>query len=120
MEYIAIGKGTKMKIAITSTGSSLDSSVSERFGRCAYFVLYDDQTKNTKAIVNSAENADHGAGPRAAQLVVGEDAEVVITGAVGGNAGEVLKKAGIRIITGLQGGMKVAEAIDLYLAGKLK
>jgi predicted Fe-Mo cluster-binding NifX family protein len=120
MEYTTISKEIKMKIAITSTGSSLDSSVSEKFGRCAYFMIYDDQTKNIKAILNSAENADHGAGPRAAQLVIDEDAEVVITGAIGGNAGEALRRAGMRILTGLQGGMKVAEAIDLYLTGKLK
>ncbi len=107
-----------MKIAITSTGQSTDSFVSEIFGRCSYFIVFDDQTKNTKAIVNSAENMEHGAGPKAAQIIINDDVKVVLTGAVGGNAEEVLKKAGIKIITGLKSSMKITEAVDYYFANK--
>jgi len=108
-----------MVLAITSTGSSLDSLVSEKFGRCSYFILFNSQTKTMYSIANSAENLEHGAGPKAAQLIIQQNAEVVLTGAVGGNAEEALKKAGIKIVTGLKSNMRVAEAIDLYLANKL-
>jgi len=34
-----------MKIAITSTGNSLESNIDQRFGRCAYFVIYNTENK---------------------------------------------------------------------------
>jgi predicted Fe-Mo cluster-binding NifX family protein len=108
-----------MKIAVTSTGMTTDALVSEKFGRCSYFALYDTESGTIRIISNSAENLDHGAGPKAAQLIINENAEVVLTGAVGGNAEEVLKKDGIKIVTGLMNSMKVREAIDLYLNSKL-
>ena len=108
-----------MKIAVSSTGSSSDASVSEKFGRCSYFVIYDTQTKAISVIANPAENVEHGAGPKAAQLVIHENIEVVLTGTVGGNADEALKKGGVKIVTGLTNSMKVLEAIDLYLNSKL-
>ncbi|MBU2472187.1 MAG: hypothetical protein KKF20_07235, partial [Bacteroidetes bacterium] len=37
-----------MKIAVTSTGGSMDVLVSEQFGRCQYFIIYDTETKNSK------------------------------------------------------------------------
>jgi len=88
-------------------------------GEALPLYLFDNQTKETKSIANSAETMEHGAGPKAAQLIIKENAEVVLTGAVGGNAEEVLKKAGMKIITGLKSNMKVVEAIDLYLTNKL-
>jgi len=119
MELIINKKDENMIIAATSTGPSTESYVSEKFGRCSYFILFNDQTKETKSIANSAETMEHGAGPKAAQLIIKENAEVVLTGAVGGNAEEVLKKAGIKIVTGLKNNMKVAGVIDLYLTNKL-
>lgn len=108
-----------MKIAITSTGLSLDSFVSEKFGRCSYFVLFETQTKAINSIVNSAETLEHGAGPKAAQLIIQQNVELVLTGAVGGNAEEALKTGGVKIVTGLKSNMRVSEAIDLYLNSKL-
>ena len=32
-----------MKIAIASSGKTIDSMVDERFGRAAYFAVYDDK-----------------------------------------------------------------------------
>lgn len=114
MEFITNNQDKNMILAITSTGPSADSLVSEKFGRCSYFVLFNDQTKEIKSIVNSAESMEHGAGPKAAQLIINENAEAVITGAVGGNAEEALKRAGIKVIIGLKSNMKVSEAIDFY------
>jgi predicted Fe-Mo cluster-binding NifX family protein len=108
-----------MKIAITSSDSSLDALVSEKLGRCSYFIIFDSETKNTSSIANTAKNLEHGAGPKAAQLIIRENAEVVLTGAVGNNAEETLKKGGVKIITGLKSNMKVSEVIDLYLNSKL-
>lgn len=104
-----------MIIAITSTGLNSDALISEKFGRCSYFALYDTETKTIHTIPNTAENLEHGAGPKAAQLIINENTEVVLTGAVGGNAEDVLNKGRIKIITGLKSNMKVSEAVDYYL-----
>ncbi|NTW26680.1 MAG: diguanylate cyclase, partial [Lentimicrobium sp.] len=41
-----------MKIAITSTGNSMESTIDQRFGRCAYFVIYDSTTRSIDFIPN--------------------------------------------------------------------
>jgi predicted Fe-Mo cluster-binding NifX family protein len=108
-----------MMIAVSSTGPTPEAFVSEKFGRCSYFILYDNESKTVRIISNNAGNLEHGAGPKAAQLIINENAEVVLTGAVGGNAGEVLRKGGIKVITGIKNNMKVNEVIDLFLKSKL-
>ena len=35
-----------MKIAISSTGTEIDSEIDQRFGRCNYFLIFDDETNN--------------------------------------------------------------------------
>ncbi len=37
-----------MKIAITSEGNSLNSLIDPRFGRCAFFAIYDTDTLVSK------------------------------------------------------------------------
>jgi predicted Fe-Mo cluster-binding NifX family protein len=41
-----------MKIAITSTGKTLESTTDPRFGHCAYFVVFDSKSKTTEFIPN--------------------------------------------------------------------
>jgi len=103
-----------MIIAITSTGPNTDAFISEKFGRCSFFALYDTESRTIRTINNTAENLEHGAGPKAAQLIINENAEVVLTGAVGGNAEDVLNKGRVKIITGFKSNQKVSEAINSY------
>jgi predicted Fe-Mo cluster-binding NifX family protein len=41
-----------VKIAVTSTGSSLDSMVDERFGRCRFFIFINPESKEYEAVEN--------------------------------------------------------------------
>lgn len=41
-----------MKIAITSSGNSMDASIDNRFGRCSYFAFYDTETLDIEFIPN--------------------------------------------------------------------
>lgn len=107
-----------MKICITATGPNLDSPVDQRFGRCAYFLIADSETEEFKAIENPASQAMGGAGVAAAQAVVNEKAEVVITGNIGPNAIFALEQAGIKIISGVSGTTK--EALEKFKSGGLK
>jgi predicted Fe-Mo cluster-binding NifX family protein len=87
------------KIAITSDGSTLDSMVDQRFGRCRYFLvveLADKEIKEVKAVENEGAIQGHGAGIKAAQQVGELGVSAVISGDVGPNAANVLGQLGIR------------------------
>lgn len=107
-----------MKIAVTSLGPDLKSSVDPRFGRCAYFIFVDPETMEFEAIENPNLGAFGGAGIQSAQLVVNKGAKVVLTGSCGPNAFQTLQAAGVEVIVGVSG--TVQEAIEQYKAGKLR
>ena len=106
-----------MKICISSTGDNVDSSVDPRFGRCPFFLIYDDSTENYEFIPNSSRNAMGGAGIQAAQEVISKGVEAVITGNIGPNSYRVFESAKIKIYTGVSGPIK--EAIAKYKANQL-
>jgi predicted Fe-Mo cluster-binding NifX family protein len=101
-----------MKIAITATGGALTAQMDSRFGRCAYFIIYDTETKKFNAFSNPAAAFSGGAGPAAARELVKYSVEVLITGHVGMNAEQALAAANIKVVTGYSG--TVQEALDAY------
>ena len=106
-----------MKIAITSTGKSLDSQVDPRFGRAACFIIIDTETMDFNVIENENIAAAGGAGISSAKAVIDAGAEAVLTGNCGPNAERTLSTAGIKLHTGVTG--TVTEAIELFKSGKL-
>lgn len=107
-----------MKICVSSSGPSLESQLDPRFGRCPYLIIVDTETMKYKSIPNPGVSAASGAGIRAAQILVDEGVDVLITGNVGPNAYQALAATGIKIVTGAYG--RVRDVIDAYLSGKLK
>lgn len=105
-----------MKIAVTSTGGSMDALVSEQFGRCQYFLIIDSETMKFEAVSNLGEQMQSGAGPKAAELIINKGAEVLLTGRVGDKAEEALKRGGVKIVDGLIGTIKVKDAVNNYLS----
>ncbi|HDS44533.1 MAG TPA: dinitrogenase iron-molybdenum cofactor biosynthesis protein [Methanomicrobia archaeon] len=106
-----------MKICVTAVADRLDAQVDPRFGRSQYFVIVDPATMDFESRPNPALNAPGGAGIQAAQAMVNEGVDVVISGNMGPNAFQVLSAAGVKIATGAYGTVK--DAIELYQAGKL-
>lgn len=102
-----------MKIAISSTGENLDSNLDLRFGRAKGFIIFDLNTEEYK-FVNNIQNleASQGAGIQAAQTVVNQDSEVLISGHCGPKAFKVLSAADIKIYVGAEG--TVNEAIEKF------
>ncbi len=107
-----------MKICITSTKNTVDSEIDPRFGRCQYFIFYDDKTDKSEVVENRAADAAHGAGIQASRLVIDRNPDAVITGNIGPNASSVLMNAGIKVYSSI--GKTVREAIASYKQGKLK
>ncbi len=109
-----------MKICITSSGEDLGSSLDARFGRCAYFLLVDSESKEVEAIENTGTRAQRGAGVTAAQIVADSGADVVITGNIGPNAFTVLHNtAGVKIYDG-EVGKSCEENLRLYNNNELE
>ncbi|MBA7619001.1 hypothetical protein ES703_26333 [subsurface metagenome] len=106
-----------MKIAVTSTGKTLDSQVDPRFGRAAYFSIVDTETMDFSVIENENVAAAGGAGISSAKAVIDTDAQVVLTGNCGPNAERALSAAGVKLYTGVTG--TVSEALELFRNGKL-
>lgn len=107
-----------MKIAISATGKDLTAAVDPRFGRAAYLLIVDPDTKTiVEAIDNqAASEAAQGAGIKAATLIADAGAKAVLTGVVGPKAAAVCEKAGIAMLNGIKG--TVAEAIEQFVAGQ--
>jgi len=106
-----------MKIAVTSTGKTLDSQVDPRFGRAACFIIIDTETMDFSIIENENVAVAGGAGISSAKVVIDSGAGAVLTGNCGPNAQRTLSAAGIKLYTGVAG--TVAEAAELFKSGKL-
>ncbi|HBI27386.1 MAG: NifB/NifX family molybdenum-iron cluster-binding protein [Syntrophaceticus sp.] len=107
-----------MKIGVSATGKDLESLMDSRFGRCNYFILVDPDTEEFEAMDNPGVSAGGGAGIQAAQAVMKQGAEAVITGHCGPNAFDVLAAGGIKIYQASE--KSIEEVLDLYKKGELK
>ena len=108
-----------MKICISSSGKNLTDAVDPRFGRCRFFLITDKEGNLEKVIPNESAGAMRGAGISAAQLVINEKVNAVITGNVGPNAFMVLNQAGVKIYPSVFG-KTAKEALDLFNEGKIE
>jgi len=106
-----------MRIAIASTGKTLESKVDQRFGRAAYFIIIDTETMDFSTFENDRIAAKEEAGIGAAKAVAGAGGQGVLTGNCGTKAERILRDAGVRLYTGVTG--TVLEAIELFQRGKL-
>lgn len=85
-----------MKIAISSTGKTMENLLDMRFGRCEYFQIHDTESKEVKILENEGQNASGGAGIVASNQLVDEKVDIIITGNLGPNAFEIIEKVGIK------------------------
>ena len=106
-----------MKIAVTSTGPTLDDTVEARFGRCPYFLIIDPDTLEFEPIQNPNIALGGGAGIQSAQLMANKGVSVVLTGNCGPNAFQTFGAAGVQVITGVSG--QVRQAVKQYKSGAL-
>ncbi len=107
-----------MKIAISTSGESLDSALDSRFGRAPRFLLYDLDSSSASLVENDVScNLSQGAGIQAADTVARAGAGVVVTGHCGPKAFRVLSEAGIKVFT--CHAPTVGEALQQFQSGAL-
>ena len=87
-----------MKVAITSSGSTADSLLDQRFGRCAYFAIYDTDSKELSFIENPNLNAAEGAGPASVALVANQKVSKIVSGEFGFKIKGMLNDLNIQMV----------------------
>ena len=102
-----------MKVAITSTGNTLDSKLDQRFGRCTCFVIYNTETKGIEFIPNPNRDAQEGAGPASVQIVASKGVEKVISGEFGFKIKSLFDSLKIQMIVLKEPEKKISEIIDM-------
>lgn len=108
-----------MKIAITSSGQNLDNEIDLRFGRSFGFIVYNLEDETFEFIDNNQNlNTSQGAGIQAAQNVVNQNVDAIITGHCGPKAFAVLSSAGVKVYTGAEGTIK--EIIEKFKRGEIQ
>jgi predicted Fe-Mo cluster-binding NifX family protein len=94
-----------MIIGIPADKEDMNSPVSGSFGRAPFYLIYNDETKEGKFIVNEAAKAQGGAGVKAASLVVENKADAIITPQLGENAAMVIKAANTKMYQSKEGSL---------------
>lgn len=107
-----------MKIAVSSTGTTLDAEIDERFGRAAYILIVDTDTLDVEVLDNSANiRAAQGAGIQAASMVSAKGAKALITGSCGPKAMNAFSAVKLDVYTGQAG--SVRQAVERFRQGGL-
>ena len=102
-----------MKIAITSTGNSHESNLDSRFGRCSYFVVYDNESHSTEFIPNPNKENVEGAGPASVQLVASRGVKKVVSGEFGAKVKAIFDQLQIQLIVINEPEKKISDIIKL-------
>lgn len=87
-----------MKTILTAGGNTTASFFDPRFGRSAWFCIYDEMNEEIEFIQNSYLNDEHEAGINAAKLMVKLEADRIISGHFGLKANHVLDKNEIQMV----------------------
>jgi predicted Fe-Mo cluster-binding NifX family protein len=105
-----------MKVAISSSGSSLDAQIDPRLGRCECLLFVDPETLEYEAVSNEKRSLSGGAGIQTARIIAEQGTKVVLTGHCGPNAIDALTTAGVQVLTGFTGTAR--EAVEQYKRGE--
>lgn len=87
-----------MITAIAASGNTIDTKLDSRFGRCPYFAIYDDKTKQTIFIANDFKDEQGGVGPMVVNKLAEMNVEKVIAAEFGPKAKDVLDALKIQMI----------------------
>ena len=102
-----------MKIAITSTGNTIQANLDSRFGRCSYFVVFDTDSQVTQFIPNPNKDNVEGAGPASVQLVASRGVKKVVSGEFGAKVKNIFDQLQIQLIAINDPDKKICDIIEL-------
>ncbi|HUW19156.1 MAG TPA: NifB/NifX family molybdenum-iron cluster-binding protein [Sedimentisphaerales bacterium] len=98
-----------MRVAVTSTGTTLEHYVGTRVNRCGYLLIVDTDTMRYQALQNPVVAlSGPAAGKMFAQLMLREDVRAILAGGCGSDVLKVLGDAGIQVLIGVSGSVRRA------------
>ena len=109
-----------MKVATASTGYDMNSPISTIFGTSTSFIIAEfenEEITDISVIKNPAKNKS-GSGSIAAQLMVDNEVNALITGKLGPVAFLILKNASIKVYKFTPG--SVEKNLKRFILGKLE
>ncbi len=109
-----------MRIAISAdTNQGLDSQVAQHFGRCPYFAFVDLEEREVKEVqlVENPFFTAHQPG-QVPRFIQARNADVMLSGGMGGRAIQLFQQFGIQTATGASG--TIREALERFVGGELR
>ena len=107
-----------MIIAIPASTSGEKSFVSDQFGRCNFFYIYNTDTLTGQVYINENKNGQGGVGVKSAEFVLNKKADVLITNSLGQKASQIIRSANVKVYK--KNDKIIKENIASYLNGELK
>ncbi len=107
-----------MVIAISADRSGSNPLVGSDFGKSGCFVLFGPNGEILETVENPYADSLGDGGIQSAQMLIGRNVDVVITGGIGRNALMILSGAKVRICRSPE--RNVAKAVALFLEGRLE
>ena len=86
-----------MKIAIPSSEDSQESLISNNLGRSPFIGIYDEDTKSYSFFENIGFKIQDGSGLKAAEIIIQNKADVLLTMEIGQKAYSILSKEHVEI-----------------------
>ncbi len=107
-----------MLIAVTTDTPVLNSLISQNFGRCAFFILFDEDKNSTEIVQNPFTNTmGVGAGVQLARLLIEKKADSVITNRMGAGPFRLLQSANVEVYQCTE--LTALKAVDLLVKNEL-
>ena len=104
---------TDMKVVITSSGNSIESTLDLSFGRCEFFVVYDSESKSIEFVPNPNRLVEESAGTGSVQLMQSLNVKKVISGEFGMRVKPLFDSMRIQMIIFRKPGVKILQIIEL-------
>ncbi len=109
-----------MKIAVTAENNNgLESLVAQHFGHAPYFILVDVENDEVTAVQGVANPLAQAHQPgQIPNFIHQQNANVILSGGMGGRAIQFFEQLGVHAATGAAG--TVRQALENYFGGALK
>ncbi len=101
------------KVAITSVGNTLTSTLDDHFGRCSYFAILDTQTYQVDFIKNPYKSLDQKTGILASKLMETHQVKKIISGNFGIKVKPLLTEAQIQLVIIKKNNVAIQDIVKL-------
>ena len=102
-----------MKVAIASTGNTLESKIDNSFGRCAWFIIIDTESGGMEFMPNTNRDLEEFAGKAAVELVATRNVEMIVSGEFGAKIKPLLDSMHIQMVVIKDSEKRISDIITL-------